>query len=118
MRGQDQLEAMRRKGFVPAFVVIETDSFGFDIPEMWSHRSPAIAQLQHEGKPNPADLRCIVDLIVSVHGTDESKVHAMRDACIKAGAKRTISTLSVARTPYRYEAIEVTDTDGILQWQP
>lgn len=114
MRGQAQLEAMRRRGKAPAVVFIETDSLPrWRGPETWAdHDAPA--QL-HATKPDLSDLRCIVGLTVCVQGSDKARVHAMRDACIRAKAARVIASVSVPDGEW-FECVEVSDTGGLLSW--
>lgn len=119
MRGQAQLEALRRSGKAPAVVFIETDSAPrWRGPETWLDRA-APAQLQ-ASKPDLAALRCVVGLTVCVQGSDRATVHAMRDACIRAKASRVIASVSECRNSApgyeRFECVEVSDTMGVMTW--
>lgn len=116
MRGQTALEAMRRAGLVPESV----DICLFPVKRHLLGAWPYGATLQADAAPNPAALRCIVGLSVRVAGSDARRVAAMRDACIKAGASRVIATVFDGREDgpdySRFEAVSVTDTEGVLTW--
>jgi hypothetical protein len=120
MRGMSKLVDLRRIGTTPDVVFIETDdALAWRGPETWHERESAPAQLQAP-KPDLSVLRCIVGLTVCVQGSDLSRVHAMRDACISARAARVIASVSqcVDSMPgyERFECIELTDTAGVLAW--
>ena len=116
MRGQTQLETLRRRGKAPAVVFIETDSVpGWKGPETWHERANAPAQLQGS-RASQAELRCVVGLTVCVQGSDPQTVQAMRDACIRAKAARVIASVSQCTGPERFECLEVSDTMGVLTW--
>lgn len=116
LRGQAQLEAMRRRGHVPQAVFICFDDRRLRMADDWSEHTPSIAHLEPVGKPSPADLRCIVGLTVFVLGTDAGAVAAMRDACVEARAARVIAMVCAERAPWCSECVEVSDTKGLLSW--
>lgn len=119
MRGQNLLEALRRSGHAPVTVDIclyETKPW---VTQDWAIWYPQFATLQAD-KPDRAALRCIVGLDVNVSGDDAERVHAMRDACVEAGASRVVATVFENKDSgpdyERCRAIEVTDTKGLLTW--
>lgn len=122
MRGHQDLIAMRRSGYVPHVVFVDIGPDRLRMSDGWAERNPASAYLCVGGdeRPSRSDLRCVVGLTVSVHGEDVAAVHAMRDACIEAKAKRVIATVTKCTnaTPKyeRFETIEVTDTEGHMVW--
>lgn len=123
MRGQTQLEATRRRGYVPEVVFIDADSKPVRrVDAMFDPLAGGAARLGLLPGESPArvDLRCVVGLVVHVSGTDANRVQAMRDAAIAAGASRVISA-TTERTnqgwqPFR--TVELTDTAGLESWPP
>ncbi len=119
MRGQAHLEAMRRRGYAPEAVDICLFKTRPGATEDWARWHPQYATLEAD-KPDRAALRCIVGLAVGIHGSDPMRVHAMRDACISAGAQRVVATVFDDRPGLpdadRFQAIEITDTQGVLTW--
>lgn len=93
MRGHQALITMRMEGYAPEMVWFDVDSPHLPMPDDWHHVSPNHAHLQLQPSDNLAtlDLRCVVGLTVFVDGHETRRVVAIRDACIKAGAKRVIA---------------------------
>jgi hypothetical protein len=118
MRGQAQLEAMRRRGFVPE--TVDLCLFKTRSAEDWPRLHPRYAVLEAVQSVRPAELRCLVGLEVQIHGEKREVVHAMRDACIAAGARRVIATVFDGRDSVpdyeRFRAVEASDTQGVLTW--
>lgn len=119
MRGHAQLEAMRRSGYAPAWV--DVCLYPVKPHLLGVSDSGLIATIEATSWDHArADLRCVVGLEVRVSGDDATAVHAMRDACIKAGASRVIATVFDGREDIpdaqRFAALKVTDTKGILTW--
>ena len=120
MHGHTPLIAMRLKGSAPACVFIDTDAPGpLDPARGWEIDNAAHAHIQTAAgeRINRLDLRCVVGLRVHVDGTQKSRVHAMRNACIAAGAVRVIAT-TLERfgggENIAFRVIETTDTDGVF----
>lgn len=118
MRGQAQLEAMRRRGFAPEMVHIATTRIARHFCDRWEWYSPQFAQLQAHGNPRTADMRCLVGLWVQIDGEDRETVRAWADAAKTAGAKRVVTSLAdrSSRQESRHEIVEMTDTEGVLVW--
>lgn len=123
MRGQNHLETMRRRGYAPRLVRIETDT---DYRNRWADEWPALGtgeallQIVPGERPNPAALRCVVGLAVQVDGCDSEAVALWREACLAAKASRVI-TAHFRKVPRygegpTFEAIAYTDTEGVLTW--
>lgn len=118
MRGKRQLEAMRLAGKAPDLVCVSTTPIDRGLAENWQFHTPRFAQLQADGMPRRADLRCLIGLQVQIDGIDAATVEAWRDACVAAGAKRVRSVVSAPnRGPYCGEPLAMTDTDGVAVWQ-
>lgn len=113
LRGQAQLEAMRRRGHAPDAVFIDCGGDRLRMAEGWA--SQQRAHLAANGPVSQADLRCIVGLTVFVGGGLPCQIRAMRDACVRAKAKRVIATICEPRGEV-FECVEVTDTEGLLSW--
>lgn len=118
MRGQDQLEAMRRRGFVPEQVNIATTPIAKHFADDWPLYSPRFAQLQAEGSPRRADLRCLIGLEVQIDGEDRGTVKAWAEAVKAAGARRVVTSLADFSAPeeWKHSIVEMTDTDGVIVW--
>lgn len=122
MRGADALRQMRREGYAPNLVIIDLEENWLRSWAEWERLNPTIAKLA----PKPgevasrADLRCVVGLSVFVTGDDPAAVHAWRDACIAADAKRVIAAVTRCVNPdapaefHRFDTDELTDTSGAL----
>lgn len=117
MRGQAQLETMRRRGRVPDAVMLHTNADErLRMWQDWAERTPNIAFLESSGAPVQADLRCVVGLTVNVHGDDAARVRRWFDACVKAKAGRVVAFVTVARGAETFECAEVLDSKGLLTW--
>ena len=118
MRGQAQLEAMRRSGFVPVWVNIATTQIERHFVDQWAWYSPRFAQLQAQGNPSRADLRCLVGLWVQIDGEDRETVRAWADAAKAAGARRVMTSLADLSSPVesKHSIVEMTDTEGVCVW--
>lgn len=122
MHGHEQLIAMRLHGYMPDQVWIGTDlGERIDQARDWLAMNSAVAHLQLDAPDKPArlDLRCVHGLMCFVQGSDAHTVHAVRDACIEAGAKRVISAVMerFGRGEWAaFRTIEQTDTDGQFVW--
>lgn len=119
MRGAAALEAMRRDGYAPSLVILELDDAKLQMARDWERHNPTTAHLAPNGEPaHRADLRCVVGLTVFVHGDEPLSVHAWRDACIKAKAKRVVAAVTRCTDPTplyeRFETTEIHDTAGVL----
>ncbi len=115
MRGQQQLIALRSTGFVPSSVWIETEHDQLESWRDWDELDNRRAQLQIEPTDKRFDLRCVIGLMCIVQGSDKARVHAVRDACIDAGAQRVVSHLMERFGSGEFVAfrmVECTDTEG------
>lgn len=112
MRGHHELLVLRAAGFTPDWVFIDTDPDVLKNWSDWHSNHAANAALLVEDKDNRPDLRCVVGLKCMVQGEDRKRVFAIRDACIKVGAKRVIASVTIARFS-EFRTVEVTDTAGI-----
>lgn len=90
MRGHERLIALRLQGKAPADVHIDTDG-GW--PVWWLDWSGPHAHILVARNENVAllDLRCLIGLLVFVHGEDEGRVGEIADACRKAQARRVVA---------------------------
>lgn len=118
MRGQAQLETLRRRGYAPEMVHIATTPIARHFADNWPLYSPRFAQLQAEGNPRRADLRCVVGLWVQIDGEDRETVKAWADAAKDAGARRVVTSLADFSAPeeWKHSIVEMTDTDGVIVW--
>lgn len=116
MRGRAALEAMRRDGYAPSLVIIDLDDNKLRMAKDWEHHNPTTARLAPAGEPpHRADLRCVVGLTVFVHGDEPEAVHAWRDACVNAKAKRVVAAVTVLDTYHEvFQTTEIHDTAGVL----
>lgn len=111
MRGQQKLEVMRRSGYAPASIHIETTPDPLAMSEDWQIHTPNCAYLQLGGgeRARVADLLCVVGLLVFVHGDIERTVMAVKNACIEAGARRVVTMVDrlipLGGADYSYEPI-------------
>lgn len=112
MRGAVELVNARLRGFSPAVVFVDLDIP--PIPEL--HRSDEQVQIEAGDRLSSLDLRCVYGLLVCVSGENAEKARAIASACMEAGALRVITTLHRVLKG-RHEAIEVTDTLGVLEWK-
>jgi len=121
MRGHQQLIAMRKDGFVPDCVWIDTDHDHLNCWRDWHGMDSRHAHVQIEPAERRFDLRCVIGLPCFVQGSDRRRVFAVRDACIAAGAARVIASVTQQRGQGDYatfEAIESSDTEGVFAWSP
>lgn len=117
MRGRAALESMRRDGYAPSLVIIDLDDHKLRMAKDWEHHNPTTARLAPAGEPpHRADLRCVVGLTVFVHGDEPEAVHAWRDACIEAKARRVVAAVTVLDTYHEaFQTTEIHDTAGVLR---
>ncbi|MBA3589698.1 hypothetical protein [Methylibium sp.] len=117
MRGHEQLLAMRKNGYAPSVVFIETNDALWQADKDWPEMTPTMAKLRVEAKDSLAslDLRCVVGLKVMVDGHEQARVDAVATACQTAKAKRVITTVTTFGDG-NPEVIRMTDTDGVLTW--
>ena len=120
MKGAESLRFMRRRGYAPSMVFLDTEDNRLRPWADWERINPNHAHLTPERNDVPAraDLRCVVGLRVLVQGDDADAVHAWRDACIAAKASRVVASVTrcIESDPLyaRYETLEMTDTAGLL----
>ncbi len=92
MRGHEALLAMRRKGYSPQWVFIDTwaDPLGFW--GCWPVETPHRASVEvHDADMlSGLDFRFVVGLQVLVMGEKLARLQAIAEACKEAGAKRVV----------------------------
>ncbi len=118
MKGHTQLIAMRKDGFAPSVVFVETNPELFAAVHDWHEYAPNRAQVRIEASDNPdtADLRFLVGLSVMVNGNDLDRVRRVGKACERAKASRVVTFVSKLVND-RFETVEMTDTEGRVTWQ-
>lgn len=119
MTGHEALVAMRKRGFTPRVVFIDTEP---DALEMWRHwpdenRSHACISVGREESLIGLDLRCVVGLVVIVSGENAARGKAVGALCEQAQASRVV--VNVTRTVWRNdcphsEVLHCTDTAGVI----
>jgi hypothetical protein len=117
MRGHDALIAMRLRRQVPLAVQIDTDGEPNRLHACWHSLGVGMAHL-HIGADEavqPLDLRCVVGLLVIVHGLDAGRVSTVVDACEAAGASRVVGSV-FQRRGEEWEHAQMFDTDGVMTW--
>lgn len=117
MKGHTQLIAMRKDGFAPSVVFVETNPELFAAVHDWHEYAPNRAQVRIEANDNPdtADLRFLVGLSVMVNGNDLDRVRRVGKACERAKASRVITFVG-REVNDRFETVEMTDTEGRVTW--
>ena len=122
MRGADALRELRRDGYAPNLVIIDLEEDWLHSWREWDRLNPTIAKLAPTPGEAPAraDLRCVFGLTVFVTGEEPAAVHAWRDACIAAKAKRVIAAVTRCVNPaaapefHRFDTDDLTDTSDAL----
>ena len=119
MRGSNGLIALRKAGVAPDWVWVDTDLTPAPFADETTLDNCIGIRLQIEksDKPNRLDLRCVVGLNCYVQGETASVVHATRDACIDAGAKRVIAAVMDRKGRGEFVSFgvsDLTDTAGIF----
>jgi hypothetical protein len=96
MRGHEAIVAMRKAGQRPAMAWVETDGYNEGLQRMARAGVRPIGQIEVAvtERPQRLDLRCLVDLVVEVSGSDERRVGAIARACVEAGARQVIAIAS------------------------
>lgn len=115
MRGHEALQAMRRRGKVPAIVFVATDRDATEHYRNWPADTPDMASIlvERSEAAHRLDLRCLVGLTVCVSGCDEDRVGAVALACERAKALRVIAVTSI-QDGEGVAITTVTDTSGVL----
>jgi hypothetical protein len=119
MRGHEALIAMRKGGFIPDMVFIDTEADRLRQWEDWQAETPAQAALYIEPRDSllSIDLRCVVALTVSVSGSDAKRVAAVAAACEQARAERVIAHVMAPGKHGDLCCVAITDTKGVMTWQ-
>src|SRR5574343_216022 len=115
MRGRQDLETLRLEGYAPLWV----DLCAYPCRKDLLGVIGATAAIEALTVPSRAELRCLVGLHVAVHGSDAGLVHALREACVTAGARRVVATVYSGEQECdldSYQPLEITDTEGVLTW--
>ena len=102
MTGQDQIIALRRKGFAPRFVWVS------DRPT--ALLDGATVRLNPQDVPEQQDWRFLVGLTALVEGAQADRV-ARIAAAVQPIARRVIATTCPGR-----DVTNITDTEGSLTW--
>ena len=102
MTGQDQIIALRRKGFAPRYVWVS------DRPA--AVLDGATVRLNPADVPEQQDWRFLVGLTALVDGPQADRV-ARIAAAVQPIARRVIATTCPAR-----DVTNITDTEGSLTW--
>ena len=117
MLGHQPLMALRRCGLRPEWVTVETDKQMF--PRGWERDWPVETvgrpQLLIESSDSAErlDLRCLIGVNVTVHGTDRGRVLEVFEAAKVHNAKRVIAHVYA---PNYLDLVEILDTDNVLNW--
>lgn len=92
MRGHEQLLVMRRKGFSPKWVFIDTWTEEGGAWSDWPVETPHRAHVEVHGNDliSGLDFRFVVGLQVLVMGRELYRLQAIGDACKEAGARRVL----------------------------
>lgn len=120
MRGHEALIAMRRRGRRPAsaFVMVGNDRdkawADWPVANPWS----LIAHLEvpEHDRLSGLDLRCLVGMLVMVHGTDQIRTETVAQLAMEAGAKRVYVTV---HNPASHDVVSAAYiTEEMPAWQP
>lgn len=92
MTGHEALIAMRKRGYVPRVVFIDTTPDHLSMQREWTdvNRSHACINIAESDSLAGLDLRCVVGLSVVVSGESLSRCKAVGLMSEQAGAKRII----------------------------
>jgi hypothetical protein len=119
MTGHEALIAMRKRGYVPRVVFIDTDPDPLAMERNWPdvNRSHACINVGPTDSLASLDLRCVVGLAVVVSGHSSERCRRLGKLCEDAGAKRVVVT--IVRTTWRgdmprSEVLACTDTAGVI----
>lgn len=123
MRGHQALIKMRKSGSVPDIVWIDTWADYMPMADDWMKMNNAHAHLQvdPDDRIERLDMRCVHGLVCKIDGDEEKQVNAMRDACIRVGAKRVIASVMdrFGKDEFiAYRVKSLTDTEGFLGPKP
>lgn len=102
MTGQDQIIALRRRGFAPRYVWVS------DRPT--AMLDGVTVRLSPQDVPEQQDWRFLVGLTALVEGAQADRV-ARITAAVQPIARRVIATTCPAR-----DITNITDTEGSLTW--
>jgi len=110
MRGVQELVELRMQGVIPTLVRVD-----LDMPR--AAVEPGRLQVEAEDRIAFLDLRALQGLDVAVSALDADRGRAVADACKQAGARRVIATFSERRGSSDFNAVEMTDTEGVFTWK-
>ena len=102
MTGQDQIIALRRKGFAPRYVWVSDRPTAF--------LDGATVRLNPQDVPEQQDWRFLVGLTALVDGPQADRV-ARIAAAVQPIARRVITTTCPGR-----DVTNITDTEALLTW--
>lgn len=102
MTGQDQIIALRRKGFAPRYVWVSDRPAAF--------LDGATVRLSPQDVPEQQDWRFLVGLTAIVEGAQADRV-ARIAAAVQPIARRVITTTCLGR-----DVTNITDTEALLTW--
>jgi len=96
MRGQAPLIAMRREGYKPGAVFIDTDAGPNALPRwaQWQNVDSSLCDLDIEASENllRVDWRPLIGLLVFVSGSNAERIRAVAKAVHEAGALRVVAS--------------------------
>ena len=120
MKGHEAVIKTRMGGKAPASVYINADGYSAvkTDPEPFE-KHPTVVIFPHE-RMSELDLRFLVGMLVVIDGFDHKRVDSIRDACIRAGARRVISNYSTWEKWGQHKRVKLErteDTEGVLTWE-
>jgi hypothetical protein len=118
MIGHQPLIAMRRAGFVPRSVCINTRQAA--TARDWHRWTPEQADiyLAPDEPLHRLDLRFVVGLNVDFIVDNDELAERLFDALVKAGAKRVIGAVVVVEGPWKeHQTVRMLDSQGGFTWQ-
>lgn len=118
MRGHEAILQLRRRGFAPRLVSVETEGPAIRFDRFFPAIDDGYAMLQIEPHEpvHRVDLRCLLGLVVVVSGCNAERVAAVCAACTAAGAERVIGNTTEPAPGARFAVVSVTDTEGVFAW--
>lgn len=120
MRGHEALIAMRQRGRRPDSADITVGHDPMQAWADWTYASPwgVIAHLEVPDfdRLSGLDLRCLIGMLVMVHGHDQIRTETVAQLAMEAGAKRVYLTV---HNPATHEVVSAAYiTEEMPAWQP
>ena len=107
MTGHELIIAMRRAGMKPGIVWVN------DYPEATGDIS---VKLDETDTPEMLDLRFLIGTTVVCASPNKPRLERIAKACVEAKAARVITSLHQQINEYRFEVIEMQDSEGHMTW--